>query len=61
MVGGEEDAVRDPVAAAEGAVHAWQEQPAEEQLLAEYGVEEEEDEDEAIPAPGAAEEVLNGL
>ena len=38
---GEQHAVGEPVAATEGAVHARKQEPAEEQLLAEHGVEQE--------------------
>src|SRR5205823_6628136 len=58
VVGSEEDSVREPVLALEDAVHARQEEAAEEQLLTEHGVEDEPDEDERVPAPGAVQERL---
>src|SRR6266540_860037 len=61
VVAGEQDPVGHPVAASEGTVHARQEQAAEEQFLAEHGVEDEKDEDEAEPAPVAAHEALTGV
>jgi hypothetical protein len=56
VVGGEEEPVRDPVAATEGDVHAGEQEPAEEELLPKNGVEEREDDDECEPAPVAAQE-----
>ena len=61
VVAGEEEAVRDPVAASERAVHARKEVPAEQELLAEHGVEEEHREDEAVPAQGAVQERFAGV
>src|SRR5262249_49860493 len=61
VVGGEEHAVRSPVAAAEDTVHARQEKAAEEQLFSERGVEHEEGEDEGEPAPVPIEEALTGI
>jgi hypothetical protein len=58
VVGGEEDAVRCPVSTAKSAVHAGQEEPTEEQLLPEHGVEDLHQDDEAEPAAGATEEAL---
>src|SRR4051794_38188371 len=58
MVGGEEKPVREPVLALEDAVHAREQEAAEEQLLTEHGVEHEPDEDERVPPPGAMQKRL---
>src|SRR5436309_6666893 len=50
VVAGEEEPVREPVLALEDAVHAREQEAAEEQLLTEHGVEDEPDEDERVPA-----------
>jgi hypothetical protein len=61
VVGGENDAVRGPVAAPEGTVHARQKEAAKEELLAEHGVEDLGQGDEGEPAPRTAEEVFTGV
>src|SRR4029453_13225416 len=61
VVAREEEAVHDPVAASEGAVHPRQQVAAEQQLRAEHGGEDEQGDDEAVPAPGAVEERLPGV
>jgi hypothetical protein len=58
VVGGEENAVREPVDASERAIHARKEEPAEEEFLAEHRVEDPEDDDDGEPAPGAVQEPL---
>jgi hypothetical protein len=60
VVAREQDRIGKPVAAAEDALHPRQQHAAEEQLFAE-DVEEEEQEDEGIPAPVALHEVLARL
>src|SRR5215213_7316312 len=57
----EEDAVRDPVATPEGAVHPGQEEPAEEEFLAEYRIEDPEHDHDGEPAPVPAQETLSGV
>src|SRR5215203_2159119 len=57
----EEDAVRDPVAPPEGAVHPRQEEPAKEEFLAECRVEDEDQDRDCEPAPVPAEETLTGV
>src|SRR5918993_3980486 len=54
----EEDAVRDPVAPPEGAVHPGQEQTSKEELLTEHCVEDPHNDHDAEPDPVAAEEAL---
>ena len=51
----------DPVAASEGAVHAREEVPAEQELLTEDGGEHQHAKDEGVPAPGAVQERLAGV
>jgi hypothetical protein len=60
VVGGEQHAVGQPVAATERAVHTW-EQEATEQRLAKHGVEQHHHHDHREPGPVAAEEPLAGL
>jgi hypothetical protein len=57
---GEENAVRELVDTSERAVHAREEEPAEEEFLAEHCVEDPEDDDEGEPAPGAFQVAGNG-
>src|SRR5262249_48223928 len=52
-VGTKKQPARDPGAAPERAVHSRQQQPTEEQFLTEHGSEDEQDKQEAVPAPGA--------
>ena len=56
VICGEQQPVDKPVAASEGAVHARKQEPAEEQLLSQDGVEHEPHQDQGVPTPGAAEE-----
>ena len=61
VVAGEKHPVRDPVVAAEDPAHPRQQQAAEEELLAEHGVEGGEEDDHGEPSPGAAEEAFAGV
>jgi hypothetical protein len=61
VVGGEEGAVRDPVAPSERTVHPREQEAAEEQLLAEDGVEERENDDQREPGPVPAQERVAGM
>src|SRR4051794_8156194 len=56
VIDGEEHAVGEPVAAAEHAVHPGQEEPAEEQLLAQHRVEDEHHGEDRQPGPGSGQE-----
>jgi hypothetical protein len=60
VVCGEEQAVRDPIAASEGALHAREEEASKQELLTNDG-EHHQRKDEGVPAPGTGQERLTGI